>query len=75
MLTTAVAATLFLTQPPMFDVVPLSRILPAIWVVFMLIIALHSAEPRRQRKLPVQIEVPSALNADWGGGKAELNKR
>ncbi len=57
-LTTAVAILLVLARPPIADVIPASRSVPAVGLAFMLFVAFRSSGQRRRNQLPDRIEVP-----------------
>jgi peptidoglycan/LPS O-acetylase OafA/YrhL len=64
-LLTGLAAIVFvLARPPLSDIFPVSRSLPAVGVLMMLIIAVHAPQHRRHRTLPTRITMPLKFDAD-----------
>jgi hypothetical protein len=57
-LTTAVAILLVVARPPIADVIPASRSVPAIGLTFVLFVAFRCSGQKRQIPLPDRIEIP-----------------
>ena len=70
MLATVVAVILVLARPPLTNVVPVSRSLPAVGLTFMMLVALHSPKRWRHRYLPHRIDIPLELGSDRDGPEA-----
>jgi len=75
MATTVLAVVLVLARTSITDVIPASRSLPAVWLAFMLLIALHSSEHKHRKQIPRQIEIPAQLDANREGGNNQNDKR
>lgn len=63
-LTVIVVIILVLTRPPLTEQIPVSRSLPALGLVFSLVIAACSRDGRHQRRRPMQIDIPFEFNGD-----------
>ena len=73
MITVIVAIVMVLIGPPIADEIPVSRSLPAVSLMFMVLIALRPRDSRLRDRRPTQVAIPS-LPSDDDAGSSTTNE-